>query len=244
MHRLQELVRLHRQGITPRAVCRLLTMSPKTELKYQTALAEAGLLSGPVDELPALDVLRAAVEGAHPRPGPRPVESSTDPWLEAITEQFTRGIGPRAAWDKLRREDAEFGASYDAVKRTYRRLARAQGVRPEDVAIPVETAAGDVAQVDFGSVGRLFDPDSGRIRKVWVFVMTLGFSRLTFAWLVFDQRVDTWLELHRRAFEYFGAVPRVVVPDNLKAAVIRAAFGAADRHELELNRSYRELARF
>lgn len=244
MHRLQELVRLHRQGVSPRAASRLLAMSPKTELKYRGALATAGLLSGEVDELPALDVLRAAVESAHPTAPPRRFESSTDPWLDAITTQFHRGVGPRAAWDKLRREDPEFGASYDAVKRTYRRLARARGVRPEDVVIPVDTDAGEVAQVDFGYVGPLFDPQSGKIGKAWVFVMTLGYSRLMFARLVFDQRADTWLDLHRRAFEFFGCVPRVIVPDNLKAAVIRAAFGAADRHELGLNRSYRELARF
>jgi hypothetical protein len=53
--------------------------------------------------------------------------------------------------------------------------------------------------------------------------------------------VQTWIELHVRAFEFFGGVPRVVVPDNLKAAVVRAAFGVDG--ETVLNRSYRELAR-
>ncbi|MCB9547968.1 MAG: DDE-type integrase/transposase/recombinase [Myxococcales bacterium] len=52
------------------------------------------------------------------------------------------------------------------------------------------------------------------------------------------------MRLHAEAFRFFGGVPRVVVPDNLKAAVVRAAFGADDRHLLGLNRSYRELARF
>lgn len=59
--------------------------------------------------------------------------------------------------------------------------------------------------------------------------------------LVFGQKIETWLRLHRSAFEFFGGVPAVIVPDNLKSAVIRAAFGAGD--EVVLNRSYRELAR-
>ena len=244
MHRLQELVRLHRQGVAPRATCRLLMMSPKTETKYRGAIATAGLLAGDETDLPPLDVLRAAVEATHPPAPPRTVESSTDPWNEAIEALFAKGVGPRAAWDKLRREDPDFGASYDAVKRTYRRLARARGVRAEDVVIPVDTDAGEIAQVDFGYVGMLYDGSIGKVRKAWVFVMTLGFSRLMFARLVFDQRVETWLDLHRRAFGAFGCGPRVLVPDNLKAAVVRAAFGANDRHLLGLNRSYREAARF
>lgn len=62
-----------------------------------------------------------------------------------------------------------------------------------------------------------------------------------FVRIVFDQKVDTWLAMHAEAFAEFGGVPAVIVPDNLKSAVIRAAFGMHD--EPVLNRSYRELAR-
>src|SRR5690606_12162928 len=113
--------------------------------------------------------------------------------------------------------------------------------RPEDVAIPVETRAGEVAQVDFGYVGYLVDPQSGKLRKAWVFVMVLGFSRHMFARIVFDQSVRTWLRLHVEAFAALGGVVETVVPDNLKSAVIRAAFGVGEG--TSLNRSYRELAR-
>ena len=111
----------------------------------------------------------------------------------------------------------------------------------EDVAIPVDTEPGEVAQVDFGYAGKLWDATTGVPRKAWVFVMVLGYSRHQYSELVFDQRTVTWLELHQRAFARLGGVPRVIVPDNLKAAVIRAAFGVSGVPEL--NRSYRELAR-
>ena len=71
--------------------------------------------------------------------------------------------------------------------------------------------------------------------------MVLGHSRHMYAELVFDQKIETWIWLHVQAFEYFGGVPKVIVPDNLKAAVIRAAFGVDA--EPVLNRTYRELAR-
>jgi hypothetical protein len=71
--------------------------------------------------------------------------------------------------------------------------------------------------------------------------MVLGHSRRMVARLVFDQKTETWLRLHAEAFAELGGVPQVVVPDNLKAAVIRAAFGVGGA--TTLNRSYRELAR-
>ncbi|MCA9526670.1 MAG: IS21 family transposase [Myxococcales bacterium] len=231
-------------GTGSREVARLLAMSPKTELKYRRALEGAGLLAGEPDALPELSTLRAAVEVAHPPPTPRALRTSVDDWMPTLEQAFQDGVEAKAVWDKLKRTEADFAASYSAVRRAYARLRRARGVEPEDVALPVDTAPGEVAQVDFGYVGQLFDPQSGRVRKAWVFVMVLGFSRHLFARLVFDQSTSTWLELHAEAFRFFGGVPRVVVPDNLKAAVVRAAFGADDRHLLGLNRSYRELARF
>ena len=61
MHRLQELVRLHRLGTTARHVARLLGLSPNTERRYREALEGAGLLQGEVDADPDLEVLTAAV---------------------------------------------------------------------------------------------------------------------------------------------------------------------------------------
>jgi len=98
-----------------------------------------------------------------------------------------------------------------------------------------------VAQVDFGSIGKLYDPRAGVLRKAYVFAMVLGHSRHQFARVVFDQTVATWLHLHVLAFDFFGGVPRTIVPDNLKAAVVRAAFLPSEM--VSLNRSYRELAR-
>lgn len=101
------------------------------------------------------------------------------------------------------------------------RLQRDKPPAPEDVAIPVTTAPGQVAQVDFFYVGLFLDPPTAKMRKCWAFVMLLAHSRHMFVDLVFDQRVETWQRLHAKAFVFFGGVPAVVVPDNLKAAVIR-----------------------
>jgi transposase len=101
------------------------------------------------------------------------------------------------------------------AQRVCLRLRKANGVAPENVVIPVDTVAGEVAQVDFGNVGQLYDPAEGRMRKAWIFVMVLAFSRLMVVRVVFDQKTETWLRCHAEAFAELGGVPKVVVPDSL-----------------------------
>ncbi|MCC6337488.1 MAG: hypothetical protein IT380_26260, partial [Myxococcales bacterium] len=196
MDRLQELVRLHRMGTGDREVARLVGMSPNTERQYRRALAEAGLLEGAVDELPELEALKRAVGERLPQRVAPQQTSSLQEWLDDIVVLHAKGLGPRAIYDRLQLEREGFReskASLSSVKRVCARLTKARGVQAEDVAIPVDTKPGQVAQVDFGAVGRLFDPDEKVMRQAYVFVMVLGHSRHMVARLVFDQKVSTWL---------------------------------------------------
>ena len=237
MHKLQELVRLHRQGRSARDAAQLLGMSRNTVRGYLTGFQKAELLEGRIDELPAMEALKAAVPQRK-----SPQETSTIAvWIPRIQRMVAAGAGPRAIYDLLRTTEPDFSGSLSAVKRACIQLQRAQGPRAEDVAIPVVTQPGLIAQVDFKYAGWLRDPDRHCPRKAWVFVMVLGHSRHMFAKIVFDQRAETWQKLHMDAFAFFGGVPHVVVPDNLKAAVISAAFATGD--DPGLHRGYRELAR-
>jgi len=242
MHRLQELVRYHRLGRSARDTARLLGMGRDTIRAYAAALKTAGLLDGAVAELPALEVLAEAVR-THLPPAPPPPQrrSTVEPHREEIDRLRRKGAQPTAIHDWLRLHAPGYTGSVSAVKRLCKRLARQDGPRPEDVAIRVETAPGEVAQVDFGYAGLRYDPVAKVLRRAWLFLMTLGFSRHQFADLVFDQKAETWMRLHVAAFEFLGGVPKVIVPDNLKSAVVRAAFGV--ERDAALNRSYRELAR-
>lgn len=106
-----------------------------------------------------------------------------------------------------------------AARCHYHASLTGHSVLVEDVAIPVETAAGDIAQVDFGYVGQLYDAAVGRLRKAWVFVLVLAYSRWMFARIVFDQKAETWLRLH---VETFGALVRGGDPDRTDVVVTLA----------------------
>lgn len=239
--RLRELVRLRRGGASAREVVRILHMGPNTERRYRAVLAGAGLLVGPPDDLPALAEIAAAVRVALPAAPVQP--APIDPWRSCIEELLDKGLTARATFDRLRiASDGSLGpfrGSYSAVKRVYRRIKRERGVQKEDVVVPLPTQPGLEAQVDFGYAGRFYDPATGVMRRAWVFAFILCHSRMAFVKLVFDQKVETWLALHEQAFRALG-VPTVVVPDNTRRAVLRAAFGIDSPTELE--RSYRELA--
>ncbi len=102
----------------------------------------------------------------------------------------------------------------------------------------LDFAPGEAAQVDFGK-----GPDHHRCLhrrstfKTWIFVMTLCFSRHLYAEIVTNQKVETWLACHRRAFEFFNGVPAKLIIDNPKCAITRACF-----RDPEVQRSYGELA--
>jgi transposase InsO family protein len=228
-------------GTGARKVARMLRMSPNTEREYRQALEKEELLDGPAEDIAPLEVLRAAVERQLPVVAPPQMVSTAEPLRDKIVELAEKGVKARAIFDRLRLEDPALSASYWAVRGVWRRWRKERGVRAEDVAIPVETGPGEIAQVDFGYVGKLRDAATGMLRKAWVFVMVLAFSRRMVARIVFDQKIETWLRVHIEAFAELGGAPATIVPDNLKAAVIRAAFGVDGA--ASLNRSYRELAR-
>lgn len=101
----------------------------------------------------------------------------------------------------------------------------------------IETKPGDYAQVDFGYLGYIHDPKTGNKVKAWVFVLVLCYSRHAYYEIVKNQDVRTWCRCHINSFEFFGGVPKVIIPDNLKSGILKASF----THPL-INRSYGDLA--
>jgi DNA-binding CsgD family transcriptional regulator len=233
-------------GISSRAIARQLHLGPNTVRRYRDVLDRVGLLAGPAGGIPTLEELRDVVAAELPARVPRHQTSSVAPSRARIEALWAQGLSARAIFDRLRIEVPDgappFGGTYPAVKRIVRGLKLRSTTLAIDVAIPVETRPGETAQVDFGYAGKLFDPHSGTLRRAWFFVMVMCHSRHMFVQLVFDQKIETWIDLHMRALAAFGGVPSCLVPDNGRNAVKRAAF-ALDG-PTELNRSYRELAQF
>ena len=146
----------------------------------------------------------------------------------AISEKLDAGLSLQRIWQDLV-EEYGYGASYESVKRFVRTIA------PKRRAVGVfHCAPGAEAQVDFFRGAPTLDTATGEWRRPWVFRMTLGHSRHGYEEAVWDQKLETFLRLHERAFRDIGGVPRVVRHDNLKSAVVRACFYDPDSHDVYL----------
>lgn len=108
--------------------------------------------------------------------------------------------------------------SYSLVKKYIANIKKR-----EDICIRFHTGPGEEAQVDFGYVGLTPDP-SGKRRKTWVFNMRLSYSRLDYYECVYDQKVETFIQCHINAFNFFKGLPQRIKIDNLKAAILEANF--------------------
>jgi transposase len=98
--------------------------------------------------------------------------------------------------------------------------------------------AGEKIFIDYcGPTVPVVDRSTGEVRKAQVFVAVLGASSYTFAETTWSQSLPDWIASHQRMFRFFGGVPELLVPDNLKAAVTKA-----DRYSPTINETYAELA--
>jgi hypothetical protein len=82
-----------------------------------------------------------------------------------------------------------------------------------------ETEPGEQAQVDWAHFGYILH--QGRKRRLYAFLMTLGWSRAMYVEFTVSTKVVWWLRCHVHAFHYLGGVPQEVLHDNLKTAVIQ-----------------------
>jgi len=225
-----EVLRLIQLQKSDRTIASALSIDRKTVGKYRSWAKSQGLLDS--RDLPGRDALHWRLAETWPGTLPPQNISSVAPFRAVITELREQGVEVAAIFQRLQDEHGYVG-SYSSV---WRFVSALEPQRP-DVVVRIEVKAGEEAQVDFGSAGYLLDPRSGKLRPAWAFVMTLSWSRHQYVEFVFDQKVATWLLCHRHAFEYFGGVPERVVVDNLKAAIVRAAWD-----DPEVQRSYRECA--
>lgn len=121
-------------------------------------------------------------------------------------------------WDLIKPQG--YNGSYDVVKRYVRVL---KGERDQVAYIRFETMPGLQAQVDFGEFAVVY-PD-GQERKLYCFVMVLGFSRHKYVEYVERCTMPVFLDCHLRAFAHFGGVPGEILYDNMKNVVVRRLVG-------------------
>jgi transposase len=159
-------------------------------------------------------------------------ESACEPYRELIEAAVNKGRNAMSIWQGLV-DGHGFAGAYESVKRFVRKL---RGVQTPEARAIIETAPGEEAQVDYGTGPMVFDPQSGKMRRTRLFVMTLGYSRKCIRLLTFLSSTQIWCQLHEQSFRKLGGVPRVVVLDNLSEGVLKP-----DIYDPAINPLYRDV---
>ncbi len=214
-----------------------LGVDPKTIRKYTAPAIAAGLVPGG----PALSVEEWSelVAGWFPELADRSVRATTWPEIEQHLELIKSWLGvvTIATIHQRLRDDHQLGASESSLRRFIWANVDEDTARAAVRVLRDTPPAGEEAQVDYGLLGRWFDPVSQRVRRVQGFIIVLVYSRLMFLRPVLVMDEASWVEAHVLALEFFDGVPARIVPDNLKTGVIKP-----DLYDPKINRSFGEFA--
>lgn len=170
------------------------------------------------------DTVKAAIGAQQFVPTPRLHRSRLDPFMTFISTTLEQYPKLRSSRLFLMLKDRGYEGSVQQLRRVVRRL------RPlaPTAYLALATMPGEQAQVDWGHFGTL---QVGRAqRKLSAFVLTLSYSRRTYARFTFDQTLATFLACHVDAFRDVGGVPRIILYDNLKSVVLERIGNAIRFH--------------
>ena len=225
----QIIVRM-RLGDSDRALARAgLIGRPKAKVLRQIALQQGWLDTDrhlPDDEVLAQYLNQRAQESS------TTTGSCVEPYRDTVAQWVANGVQAKTIYQTLVRNN-RFAGSYASVYRFVRLLKPTQ----PNATMHLEFEPAEAAQVDFGTGPRLVDTRTGKELKTWFFLMTLCWSRHQYAELVLNQKVDTWLNCHRHAFEWFNGVPGRIIIDNAKCAITRACI-----YDPQVQRAYAQCA--
>ena len=138
-------------------------------------------------------------------------------------------------WEEYRRENSN-GLSYSRFCKHYRDYREAIG---KSVNLHQERKAGEVMEVDWmgDTLDCIVDPSSGEILTAHFFVATLGYSLMPYIEAFPNEQEPNWITAHVNALNFYGGVPRIIVPDNCKTAVKTLRY-----YEPVINSAYWELS--
>jgi len=230
MRKIHEVLRLkYEQGRSNREIGISCGIGSSTVSEYIQRVRRAGLswpLPGHLSEA-ALEQL------LFPPPPPQGCVRRLPDYPTIHRElQSRKSVTLHLLWQEYREQDPD-GYQYSWFCQHYREWAGRL-----DVVMRHEHRAGEKMFVDYaGQTVEIIDRETGEVHPAQIFVAVLGASNYTFAEASLSQQLDDWIMSHVRAFSFFGGVPEVVIPDNLKSGVHKSC-----RYEPELNPTYQDLA--
>ena len=155
-------------------------------------------------------------------------------WSLIHRQLKSKGMTRQLLWEEYKEVNPQNHYSYTRFCELYNAWLKKNG-KPS---MRQEHKAGEKCFVDYAGVEvDIGDPQSTEAFKAQIFVGVMGASNCIFAEAAASQTLEDWLGSHTRMLEYFGGVPRIIVPDNLKSGVTKAC-----RYDPDVNLAYQQWA--
>lgn len=230
LRKIKEVLRLKwGLGLSARQVSASLKIAHSTVGEYLRRAEQAGLDWTQAEELSESELAERLFPPKQAR-----VQKHPEPdWSKIEVELQQKGVTRMLLWQEYRDEYLD-GYSYSQFCVRFRRWLKTQ----TKTVMRIPKKAGEEVQVDYaGLTVPVIDPKTGETQEMQVFVGVLGASGYIYCEAHRSQSLPNWIRAHVHMFAFFGGVPLIVRPDNLKAGVTKACF-----YEPDINPTYHELA--
>lgn len=228
MTKVKQILQWHSEGVSKKKMSLRSGVNRNT---VKTYLRQFMSMNRPLEELLAMpDKDLEELFAAKPVYEPDPKLKALMDLFPQYEKEIKKGITKTRLWEEYKRLHPN-GYGQTQFRIYYRRWAKVS-----NATMHMEHVAGDKMYVDFaGDKLSLVDSGTGEINKVEVFIAILGSSQLTYVEATMSQQKENFIRACENALYYFGGAPQAIVPDNLKAAVIKS-----NRYEPTLNETFRD----
>lgn len=230
MSKLKQIIRLRKNGVALQTISKGVGISRNTVKKYLRLIEVKGynyqeLLEKEDEQLDALL--------ADPDHVSQERHDTLLKLFPSIEKELKRtGVNRWVIWGEYKEKHPD-GYSYAQFCRYLRDWKNTHAAT-----MHFEHQPGDKLFIDFtGKKLQWIDPQTGEVNYAEVYVALLGYSQLTFVQALTSQKKEDFIEATENALHFFGGVPQVLVPDNLKSAVTKAS-----KYEADLNTDFADFA--
>lgn len=231
MSKIKEILRLNEiEGLSKNAIGESVGCSHNTVRDIIRRAKSVGLTWAAAEGIDDDKIERRLYGEKMPTTAPRP-----EPDLEYIERELKRpGVNLSLLWHEYKMEHQD-GVQYTQFCERYRNW-----IGTRKVSLHIRHKAGEKMFVDWaGDTMTVINPETGEAITAWLFVSAIGTSGYPYVETFPTKEKDNWIRAHVNAFQHFGGLPLILVPDNDKSAVT-----AANRYDPELNKTYWEMAEY
>lgn len=236
MSKVRNIIKLYTEGVSKQSIGERIGLPRNTVKKYirlflasDKSLEEITLMSD--SELEQMFLTMAPRQYLEDSPRHQALEAFFPAMEKALRKKENT---KEVQWQKYLSENPD-GYKYSQFKDYYLKW-----LKRRNPVMHIEHKAGEKMYVDYaGKKMQVTDPINGEIISVEVFVAVLGASQLTYVEATYSQKKEDFIKSCENTLHYFGGVPKVIVTDNLKAAVIKS-----NRYEPKLNEAFQDFASY